>query len=261
MKNIETIILGKRSFLTKEIKKKIKKAKVISSKQIKTFNIKNYKSKKINIIINLFHPTYAKIENNKKFKQLSLDLVFEFLNKFRPNKINKIIYTSSAVVFYKLKNRKAYRFKYLTMKKLVEKKLRIFCRKFNINLIISRPFNIYGKKDKYSIIQKLKDYKKNNSKLTIFNNGNSIRDFINVEDVAKVYRALIEKKFVGIIGIGTGRGISIRKLVEKTGNIKNVKFLKKKNFELTKSICDTKKLSNIINISKFKKVESYLNNK
>ena len=45
MKNIETIILGKRSFLTKEIKKKIKKAKVISSKQIKTFNIKNYQSK------------------------------------------------------------------------------------------------------------------------------------------------------------------------------------------------------------------------
>ena len=57
----------------------------------------------------------------------------------------------------------------------------------------------------------------------------------------KYIKFYFRKKFVGIIGIGTGRGISIRKLVEKTGNIKNVKFLKK-NFELTKSICDTKKI-------------------
>lgn len=261
MEDIQTIILGKRSFLTKEIKKKNKKVKVISSAQIKKFNIKNYSCKKINIIINLFHPTYAIIENKKKFKQLSIDLVFEFLNKIHPNKINKIIYTSSSVVFYNIKNPKAHRFQYLKMKKLVEKKLTLFCKKFKIELIISRPFNIYGKNDKYSIIQKLKNHKKNNLNLTIFNNGNSVRDFINVEDVAKVYNALIKKKFIGIIGIGTGRGTSIRQLVEKTGNIKNVIFSKKKNFELSKSICDTKKLSNIVNIDKFKKVENYLKNK
>ena len=59
------------------------------------------------------------------------------------------------------------------MKKLVEK-LSLFCKRFNIKLIISRPFNIYGKNDKYSIIQKLKKIIKKNSKLTIFNNGNSI---------------------------------------------------------------------------------------
>ena len=55
MVDIETIILGKRSFLTKEIKKKVKKVKVISSEQINKFSVKNYKFKKINIIINLFH--------------------------------------------------------------------------------------------------------------------------------------------------------------------------------------------------------------
>ena len=261
MVDIETIILGKRSFLTKEIKKKVKKVKVISSEQINKFSVKNYKFKKINIIINLFHPTYAIIENKKNFKKLSIDLVFEFLNKIHPNKINKIIYTSSSVVFYNIRNRKAHRFQYFKMKKLVEKKLALFCKRFKIELIISRPFNIYGKNDKYSIIQKLKNHKKNSSNLTIFNNGNSVRDFINVEDVAKVYGALIKKKFVGIIGIGTGRGVSIRQLVEKTGNIKNVTFSNKKNFELPKSICNTKKLSNIVNINKFKKVESYFNNK
>ena len=45
MVDIETIILGKRSFLTKEIKKKVKKVKVISSEQINKFSVKNYKFK------------------------------------------------------------------------------------------------------------------------------------------------------------------------------------------------------------------------
>ena len=90
------------------------------------------------------------------------------------------------------------------------------------------------------LFKNLKIIKKNSSNLIIFNNGNSVRDFINVEDVAKVYGALIKKKFVGIIGIGTGRGVSIRQLVEKTGNIKNVTFSNKKNFELPKSIYNKK---------------------
>ena len=253
MEEIETIILGKRSFLTKEIKKKIKKVKVIFLKKIKKISMKNYKNKRINIIINLFHPTYTVIEDKKKFKELSIDLVFKFLKKTNPNKINKIIYTSSSIVFHNIKNRKAIRFQYSKMKKRVEKKLTLFCKRFKINLIISRPFNIYGKNDKYSIIQKLKNYKKSNSSLIIFNNGNSVRDFINVEDVAKAYGGLLKKGFKGIIGIGTGRGISIRQLIEKTGKIENLIFSKKKIFKLPKSICNTKKLSNIVNINKFQK--------
>ena len=160
MTDIKTIILGKRSFLTKQLKKKIKKTKIISSKQIKKFSYEKFKFKKVNIIINLFHPTYAKIKNKETLKILSLDLVFEFLNKINPHKINKIIYTSSSGVFYQIKNPRASRFKYLKMKKQVEKKLMLHCKIYKIDLIISRPYNIYGENDKYSIIKKLKEHKK-----------------------------------------------------------------------------------------------------
>ena len=258
MINTKTLVLGKRSFLTKQLKKELKDVKIISSKDIKKLTKKNFNSKKFNIIINLFHPTYQKITNQKKFKKLSKDLIFHFLNIIDAKRIKKIIYTSSAVVFYKIKNPNTPRFKYLKMKKIMEKNLRLFCKKKNINLIIARPFNIYGENDTGSIISKLKNHKKNKSSLIIFNEGKSIRDFIDVEDVGKVYKILLSKKFEGVIGIGTGKGISIKNLIKKAGVYNNVIFSKNRNNELSKTICNTKKLSNIVNITKFKKVENFL---
>ena len=144
------------------------------------------------------------------------------------------------------------------MKKIMEKKLSLFCKKNKIELIIVRPFNIYGENDKGSIISKLKNHNKTKSKLIIFNNGNSIRDFIDVEDVVKVYKVLLSKKIKGVLGVGTGRGISIKELIKKADINSNIIFLKNKNFEIPKSVCNTKKLSNIINVKKFKKVEAFL---
>ena len=60
--------------------------------------------------------------------------------------------------------------------------------------------------------------------MIIFNEGKSIRDFIDVEDVVKVYKVLLSKKFEGVIGIGTGKGISIKNLIKKAGVYNNVIF-------------------------------------
>tara|TARA_A100001011_G_C14273517_1_gene828096 strand:- start:1142 stop:1924 length:783 start_codon:yes stop_codon:yes gene_type:complete len=255
---IKTIVLGKRSFLTKSLVKEIKGIKVISSNEINKFNEKKLKIKKFNIIINLFHPTYKKIIDNKKFKKLSKDLVFQFLKKIESRNIRKIIYTSSAIAFFKIKNSTATRFQYLKMKKIMEKKLTLYCKKNNIKLIIARPFNMYGGKDKGSIIYKIKNYNKIKSKLLIFNNGKSVRDFIHVKDVAKVYKVLLSKKYSGVLGIGTGKGTSVIELIKKANILNYVTFSNNNNFELSKTNCNTKKLSNIVNITKFKKVENFL---
>ena len=39
----------------------------------------------------------------------------------------------------------------------------------------------------FSFIEKLIRAKKNNSKIILINDGSSIRDFINLNDVAKIY--------------------------------------------------------------------------
>ena len=43
-------------------------------------------------------------------------------------------------------------------------------------------------------------------------NSNDIRDFIFIEDVVQVLAKLIEKKYLGVINIGTGSGIDVRSI-------------------------------------------------
>ena len=52
-------------------------------------------------------------------------------------------------------------------------------------LIITRLFNLYDKDDNFSIISKIIKCKKDKKKIIIFNNGDGIRDFIKISDVAK----------------------------------------------------------------------------
>ena len=64
-----TIILGKRSYLSTELKKKIEKSQVYSLNEFPYSKIKN---KKYNIIINSFYSSY---------KLKKIDSYEEFLNK------------------------------------------------------------------------------------------------------------------------------------------------------------------------------------
>lgn len=53
-------------------------------------------------------------------------------------------------------------------------------------------------------------------------NSNDIRDFIFIEDVVQVLAKLIEKKYLGVINIGTGSGIDVRSISKLiSGQIRN----------------------------------------
>ena len=76
-------------------------------------------------------------------------------------------------------------------------------------LIIARIFNMYDQDENFSIISKITEKLKTGKNLKIYNKGEGIRDFINTLDVAKIYLQLIKSKILGIIDIGTGKGIKI----------------------------------------------------
>ena len=129
-----------------------------------------------------------------------------------------------------------------------------------IPFYICRVFNIYGNKNEFSIIEKLINSKKNNDKIQIYNNGSSVRDFIHVDDVVKIYIKILKRKLnPGVYDIGTGKGLSIIELVKKLKfQKKNLIFKEKTINEVDFSIANTKTLlKENINL-KFKKVENYL---
>ena len=114
-----------------------------------------------------------------------------------PQKINKIIYSSSSAVYNSI--RKDYQFidtnnksLYSSTKIAAENLIYNFCSKNKVPFLILRIFNMYSNKDdKFSIISKLVKAINKKKEVKIFNGGENIRDYINVKDVVKLYNYFI----------------------------------------------------------------------
>ena len=152
-----------------------------------------------------------------------------------PNIINKIIYTSSSSVYGSINDNMSLtddnnRNIYAGFKIASEFLVKNYCSKNSICLSICRIFNLYGKNNEFSIIEKLKNAKNNNQKITIYNRGLSHRDFIHVDDVVKIYINILKNvSGSNLYDVGTGKGISVNEIVNKLKfNKKNLIYKKKK---------------------------------
>lgn len=259
-----TYILGS-GYLSDNLRKKIALSKVLSAKDFKK-NINNInKKKKINLIINSSYSVnnLNYFNSYKSFINKSIYEISEILDLLKPSTINKIIYTSSSSVYGSISNNKDMvehnnRGIYAALKLAVESMIKNFCYKNNVKLSICRVFNMYGRNENFSIIKKLDLARKNKFKLTIYNEGNSIRDFIHVDDVAALYKKILKNNiFFKIYDIGTGKGLSIIEIINKIKiNRDNILFEKKKIKEISMAIANNKDIKKILH-KKFKSVESY----
>ena len=263
---IKNYIIGS-GYLSKELNKVIPISKIYTAKAfIEEIKLINKSNKKINLIINSFFSSRKLNDLNsyKIFAEKSLLEIASILDKINPKKIKKILYTSSSSVYGSIDNKikvldQNNRYLYSSTKLSCEMMLKNFSNKSKIDLDICRVFNLYGSDDSFSVISKIKTILKNkNKKITIYNNGNSIRDFIHVNDVSKIYRRLLLKKGSEIIDIGSGKGLRIIDLINKLRIPKN-KIIFKKNVtsEISYSIADQKKLFRKIKFFKFRSIENF----
>jgi len=266
----KTFILGT-GFLSKYVSKEIKNSKVLSAHEfVGKIELINKKSRKINLIINSFYSS-RKLNypiSYKEYIKKSLMDVSEVLDKINPKLVKKIIYTSSSSVYgsitSKVKvNDQNNRYLYSSLKLAGESMIKNYTYKNKINLDISRVFNIYSNEDGFSIISKLMLLKKNQiKKIEINNNGQSIRDFVHVEDVAKIYKKLLKNKNSGIYDIGTGRGTKIIDIIESLNiNKKKIYFKKTSIPEIYESIANTDNLKYQVQNFKFRNLKEFLKSK
>ena len=139
--------------------------------------------------------------------------------------------------------------------KLIEK----FCVDNKIDYTIVRLFNMYGGNDEFSIISKILLAIRKNKELTIINNGNSIRDFIHVQDVADIYVKLIDIKNVKVLNIGTGIGKSVKNII-KSFKKYNANISTKYIFlnEIKTSTANIEILSKLLNKKSFIQIEDFI---
>jgi len=105
-----------------------------------------------------------------------------------------------------------------------EELIKSFCSANAIDYLILRVFNSYGGDDKFSVVQKLISCARDKRPFTLLNEGIAERDFIHVDDVAKVVCALTEMPLKSeTINVGSGRSVRIIDLLhaveEKFGKI------------------------------------------
>lgn len=252
---MKIVIVGKRSNLTKslenQILKKNYKFKTFSSKDILKLNSKDLKNSLL--VINSFYPFSKKNRiNYDEYLKINILNLNVLLTKAIKYKAKKIIYSSSSGIYLfqdkkiDVDNNSAL---YESCKLFCENLVIDICKKNSVNYIITRIFNIFGNNDEGSIIKLLQNKKK---KLIMYNKGKSIRDYIHVEDVAKIYVKLINSNYNGKIDIGTGKGKSTLQIFKYFG-ISKKRIINKKRLESHKSLARKNNffLKNYVEISNF----------
>ncbi len=272
---IKNIIIGKKSIITKYIQKYLKYTYVFSANELTEHNLNKVvkKCKRINLIFNNFYPSKnlnsLDIDNFKKFCELSIQKTSFVLESVPSSKINKIIYTSSSSVYRISENLNGQnkdsfnRELYSSFKLAAEKLILNYSKRKKKNYFIMRLFNTYGNiEDRFSFIENIIDSKKKNKRISLINNGNSIRDFIHVKDVAKIYKEFLNKKLAnGIYDLGTGNGYLIKDIIDFV-NFPRSKINKINNInEIHNSIAQNKELIKVLKNYKFLNLGKYLKKK
>ncbi len=263
-----TLIIGYHSNLTHELLKTIPNARSISSREL-TDDIERlspFKDQSINLIFNNFQ-TATQLNDTAhidEYIENSIHITAKVLAYFNETTITKIIYTSSSSVYGnnifcderdEVKPRSLHAALKVSNEKLIEK----YAQNRLIDYTIARIFNMFGGNDTFSIISKIFTAYTLKETLTIINNGNAIRDFIHIETVVEVYQRLLTTPNIPIINIGSGRGTSIRNVLD---------FLKNHGFilqtttisadELKISTADNSVMVNLLEHDTFIDAESYL---
>ncbi|KAF6245742.1 NAD-dependent epimerase/dehydratase family protein [Nitrosopumilus sp. b2] len=170
------------------------------------------------------------------------------------NKIKKIIFASSAAVYGEHDEIITEESKtnplspYGKSKLQAEEKIKIYSKKYNLDAIVFRMFNVYGKGQtlQYAgVITKFAENILQNIPLTIYGDGRQTRDFISIDDVVEAYHCALdnnqEKKSI-IYNLGTGVETSITHLaklmIEISGKNLEINYVDGKKGDINHSVAD-----------------------
>ena len=99
-------------------------------------------------------------------------------------------------------------------KLLNERIVQAFYADLGIDCQIYRVFNMFGGTDHFSVLSRLRNALDNETPFTLNNAGVAQRDFIHVDDVARIVMTLLPMELPGVyINVGTGRATRISDIV------------------------------------------------
>lgn len=210
------------------------------------------------------------IQNPIDTHAVNSEYTIKLLNLSLKKKIKKFIYCSSSEIYgnctyktTKLKEVENYNPStvYGATKLAGEYYARVYRDLYKLNLIIIRPFNLFGERahlegDSAEVISRffVNIIKKKN--IYIFGNGKNSRDFTYVKDAADIFFKIYSSKSkfkIPLINLGYGKNFSVNEVFRKISKILNnkkikPKYIKKRPGDVKNLICDNSKLKKYFKI-------------
>jgi UDP-glucose 4-epimerase len=181
---------------------------------------------KIELVIHLASSLIPSSSTDDFNKELT-DIVFptfELLEFLSQNKIMIIYFSSGGTIYGKVNNKiienndlKPINY-YGYSKMMIENHIRFLNRTKNLPYLILRPANVYGRyqriEAKQGFIAVVLGKILSNSLVEIWGNGEVVRDYIDVQDVAEGVRKLMERNIVNkTFNLGSGKGKSLNEIL------------------------------------------------
>jgi len=219
---------------------------------------------------------HESIQNPLLSNEVNVKGTVNILEASRLNNVKRIVFSSSAAVYgdesTQPKNEKSITkpiSPYGVEKLMGEQYLKLYNELYGLETIILRYFNVYGQRQSatsdYSGVISIFDKLFSEDKCpNIYGDGEQYRDFVYVKDVAMVnIKAMNNTDIIhNTFCVGTAQKVSINDLF----NIMNKKYNKnfKSNYldarkgDIKESICDNKRIKEILGIEEFSKFEEEL---
>ena len=257
----KVLVTGSRGFIGKQLIKKLKKSEVlidcIGSKRIDLKNIEEVmKLNASDVVVHLGGKTTKGLEWDEYFNNNVLGTL-NILEYCITKKIKKMIFVSSYVYGnpkylpideeHPIDPHNAY----TKSKYLAEQLCEFYAKNSDLNIIILRPFNIFGKTlpDGFLISNLLKSIQ-TNEKITIVNKD-SKRDFLHIDDFVDIVLKIKDCDFkFEVFNVGSGKSYSFNEVVKKIEKISikklNLQYEEDKESFIGEITADISKLNNKI---------------
>jgi UDP-glucose 4-epimerase len=230
----------------------------------------------IDIVVHALSTSVPSTSNNAPIDDIEGNLIgtVNLLNLMLENKTRRIIFLSSGGTVYGMPQSIPISEDHPTnpicsygiVKLAIEKYLFEYEQLHGFEPIIFRSSNLYGPRQGHIGVQGIiatlitKMFKKES--VTIYGDGNLIRDYLYVDDLAELCLKAVRSKEKGIFNAGSGKGYSINDLVKIVSEISGEKLLIQKTsgrmFDVKENVLDVKKAETFLHWKPTTNIESGL---
>ncbi len=167
------------------------------------------------------------MENPTQTHEVNVEGTVNVLNKSIEEGVKRFIFASSCAVYGKPTDLPISEdaslnplSPYAESKLIAERKCKNYGKRYDLETVILRYFNVYGLRQGYSsyagVIMEFLDQLNKGKAPVIYGDGNQTRDFVNVSDVVRANILALPERGINSeeFNIGSGRSISINELCE-----------------------------------------------